>query len=98
MSTDDIEEIGPIDNVVIEWPGKQPSGEAAPLLVDLVDRGVIRVLDLVFVNKDEDGGVAAIEFAEVAAAVPVHLLRAPTGLHTMISTLAELTRLDGELS
>jgi hypothetical protein len=70
MSTDALDEMGPIDYVVIEWPGKQPSGEAAPLLIDLVDRGIIRVLDLVFIRKDDDGGVAGVEFAEVAGQVP----------------------------
>ena len=40
-------ELGPIDYLVVEWPAeKQPTGEAFPLLVDLVDRGLIRVLDL----------------------------------------------------
>jgi hypothetical protein len=70
MSTEALDEMGPIDYVVIEWPGEQPSGEAAPLLVDLVDRGIIRVLDLVFVTKDEDGSVAAVEFADEAGQVP----------------------------
>jgi hypothetical protein len=65
-----LEEMGPIDYVVIEWPGKQPSGEAAPLLVDLVDKGIIRVLDLVFITKDEDGSVAGVEFSDVAGQVP----------------------------
>ena len=70
MSTEALDEMGPIDYVVIEWPGKQPSGEAAPLLVDLVDRGIIRLLDLVFVTKGEDGSVGAVEFTEVAGQVP----------------------------
>ncbi len=62
----DVEEMGPIDYVVVEWPGKQPTGEAAPHLVDLVDRGIIRVLDLAFIAKAEDGSVAAVEIEEVA--------------------------------
>ena len=70
MSTEALDEMGPIDYVVIEWPGKQPSGEAAPLLVDLVDKGIIRVLDLTFVTKGEDGSVAAVEFSEVSGQVP----------------------------
>jgi len=70
MSTDALEEMGPIDYVVIEWPGGQPSGEAAPLLVDLVERGVIRVLDLAFVTKGEDGSVGAVEFSEVVDQAP----------------------------
>jgi hypothetical protein len=49
-------ELGPIDIVVIAYPAGAPmTGEAAPLLVDLVDRGVIRVLDAMFVTKNEDG-------------------------------------------
>ena len=66
MSAEDVEEMGPIDYIVIEWPGRQPNGEAAPLLVDLVERGIIRVLDLAFITKDEDGSVAGVEIEEVA--------------------------------
>jgi hypothetical protein len=59
MSTDDLDELGPIDVVVIGFPADAPmTGEAAPLLVDLVDRGIIRVLDILFVTKGEDGAVA----------------------------------------
>jgi hypothetical protein len=58
--------MGPIDYVLIEWPGRQPNGEAAPYLVDLVERGVIRVLDLVFITKADDGSVAGMEISEVA--------------------------------
>jgi Family of unknown function (DUF6325) len=50
------EELGPIDIVVIAFPAGAPmTGEAAPLLVDLVERGIIRVLDVLFVTKNEDG-------------------------------------------
>jgi dihydroorotase-like cyclic amidohydrolase len=61
----ELEEMGPIDYLVIEWPGRQPTGEAAPHLVDLVERGLIRVLDLAFITKDEDGSVAGVEISEV---------------------------------
>jgi dihydroorotase-like cyclic amidohydrolase len=69
LSTEAQEELGPIDYLVIEWPGRQPTGEAAPLLVDLVDSGIIRVLDLAFVTKDDDGNVAGVEVSEVAGQV-----------------------------
>jgi uncharacterized membrane protein len=62
-------EIGPIDYLLVEWPGKQPNGEVAPHLVDLVDRGLIRILDLVFVAKDEEGNVAALELADLGGEV-----------------------------
>jgi len=61
--------MGPVDYVVVEWPGRQPSGEALPYLIDLVDRGLIRVLDLAFVHKDEGGAVAGLEIAELGAQV-----------------------------
>jgi len=50
------QELGPIDIVVIAYPAGAPmTGEAAPLLLDLVDRGVVRLLDAMFVTKNEDG-------------------------------------------
>jgi hypothetical protein len=69
VSTEALEEMGPIDFVVIEWPGRQPSGEAAPILVDLVESGIIRILDLAFITKAEDGSVAGVEISEVAEQV-----------------------------
>ena len=65
MERDDLDEMGPIDYIVLEWPGKQPSGEVAPLLVDLVDRGIIRILDIAFMVKGEDGSVAAIDVGAI---------------------------------
>jgi Family of unknown function (DUF6325) len=64
---DEIEEMGPIDYLLVEWPGRQPNGEVAPHLIDLVDRGLIRILDLLFIAKDEDGTVEAIEIGEIPA-------------------------------
>jgi hypothetical protein len=59
-------ELGPIDYIVVEWPaGTQPSGEGMPLLVDLVDRGLIRILDLAFVRKDDDGTIVGLELDEL---------------------------------
>ena len=69
MSDADRSELGPIDYVLVEWPGRQPTGEALPHLVDLVDRGLIRILDLAFIAKDEDGSVAALEIADLGGAV-----------------------------
>ena len=61
---DDIE-MGPIDYLVVEWPKESPpTGEAFPYLVDLVDRGVIRILDLAFVEKDMDGNILALDIAD----------------------------------
>lgn len=65
MSNESIDEMGPVDYVLVEWSGKQPTGEALPHLVDLVDSGIIRILDIAFITKSEDGEVAGIEIAEL---------------------------------
>jgi hypothetical protein len=61
----ELDEMGPIDYVVVEFPGSRLTGEAMPLLVDLVDRGLIRILDLVFVKKDLDGTVRGLVLADL---------------------------------
>ncbi len=62
--------MGPIDYILVEWPGRQPTGEAMPHLADLVDRRLIRILDLTFITKGEDGSVAAVEIADLSGEVP----------------------------
>jgi hypothetical protein len=69
VTDQDFDEMGPIDYIVVEWPGRQPTGEAAPLLIDLVDRGLIRVLDLAFVRKAEDGSIEPVEIETLAGDV-----------------------------
>lgn len=69
LTADEFSEMGPIDYLLIEWPGRQPTGEAAPHLIDLVDRGLIRILDLAFITKGEDGSVAALEISDVGGEV-----------------------------
>ena len=67
MSEEQLEEMGPIDYIVLEWDGDQPvTGEVMALLLDLVDRNIIRILDIAFLVKAEDGSVAALDFAELA--------------------------------
>jgi dihydroorotase-like cyclic amidohydrolase len=65
MSVLEIDELGPIDYIVLEWPGRQPTGQAAPLIVDLADRGIIRILDVAFMRKGQDGSVEAIEISDL---------------------------------
>ena len=65
MSENEIE-IGPVDYLIVEWPpGKEPTGEGLNVLVDLTERGLIRVLDLAFVRKAEDGTVQGLAVADL---------------------------------
>ena len=62
MTDVQLDEMGPVDYVVLEWTGKQPDPtEVQPLLLDLVDRGIVRILDIAFVAKDRDGSVSGFE-------------------------------------
>jgi hypothetical protein len=65
LADEELDQMGPIDLVVIEFPKAELKGEVAPLIVDLVDRGIIRILDLTFVKKDEDGSVSALEISDL---------------------------------
>jgi Family of unknown function (DUF6325) len=59
-------ELGPVDYLVVEWPpGTQPTGEGLRHLVELSERGIIRVLDLAFVRKEEDGTVSGLAIADI---------------------------------
>jgi hypothetical protein len=57
--------MGPISYLIVEFPGNKMSGEAFPILLDLVDGGLIRILDLRFVSRDADGSMSSIELADL---------------------------------
>ncbi|WP_351222580.1 DUF6325 family protein [Streptomyces sp. NPDC002133] len=63
--SEDFEDMGPVDYLVLEFPGNRMTGEGFPLLIDLVDRRIIRILDMLFVRKDTDGSVTVLELSEV---------------------------------
>jgi Family of unknown function (DUF6325) len=65
VEREQFEEMGPVDYIVIEWPKQQPTGEVAPMILDLHDRGIIRILDIAFLVKDEDGNVGAVELGDM---------------------------------
>jgi Family of unknown function (DUF6325) len=60
-----LEEMGPVDYIVLEWPGRQPKGDAIPLIIDLVERGIIRILDVALMIKGDDGSTVAVDLAEI---------------------------------
>ena len=63
MADDD--SLGPISYLIVEFPGNKMTGEGLPILVDLVDQGLIRILDLLFVMRGEDGSLRAVELSDL---------------------------------
>jgi hypothetical protein len=60
-----MEEIGPVDYAIVAFPGNRFRGEIGPAIADLVDDGTIRIIDIAFVGKDEDGNAIAMELTEL---------------------------------
>jgi hypothetical protein len=58
-------EIGPVDYLIVAFPGNEFRGEIAPALGDLVEAGTIRIIDVAFVGKDAEGNVAAFELTDI---------------------------------
>ena len=63
--TTDVDALGPVDWIVVEFPGSKFTGEIAPLLADLVERDLVRVLDLLVLKKDADGTLEAFELSDL---------------------------------
>ncbi len=60
-----MEEIGPVDYVVLAFPGNRFKGEIVPALEDLVKAGTVRIIDTAFVGKDEKGEIFTLEITEL---------------------------------
>lgn len=60
-----LDELGPVDWIVVEFPGSRFKGEIAPALADLVDRGIVRVLDLLLIRKGDDGSLDYYELSDL---------------------------------
>ena len=61
--------IGPVEYMIVAFPGNKFKGEIAPALEELVQSGTIRIIDLAFVTKDEKGNVSGIELEETGSDV-----------------------------
>jgi len=62
---DAVDELGPVDWIMVEFPGSRFSGQIAPALLDLVERDLVRVLDLLVLKKDADGTLEAFELSDL---------------------------------
>ena len=63
--SNEVDELGPVDWIVVEFPGSKFNGEIAPALTDLVKRDLIRILDLLVLKKDPDGTLEAFEISDL---------------------------------
>ena len=63
--SEQVSDTGPIDYLVVEFPAGTLTGAGMPQLLDLVERGLIRILDLAFIGKEQDGSVTAIEITDL---------------------------------
>jgi hypothetical protein len=63
--TENIDELGPVDWIVVEFPGSKFNGEIAPVLQDLVERNLIKVLDLMMLRKDDAGELEIFELSDL---------------------------------
>jgi hypothetical protein len=61
----DAGDIGPVEYLIVAFPGNQFRGEIAPALADLVEAGTIRIIDIAFASKDENGETAAFELSDL---------------------------------
>jgi hypothetical protein len=70
--TDTQDVMGPIDWVMIEWSAQQPDGATiAPYIISLVDRGIVRLVDIAFIAKDASGDVTALDLDSIDASGPL---------------------------
>ena len=81
----ELDELGPVDWIVVEFPGSRFKGEIAPALDDLVSRGIIRVLDLLLIRKEEDGSLEFFELGDLDVSEIGNLRAYETALAMLLS-------------
>ena len=80
-----LDELGPVDWIVVEFPGSRFRGEIAPILDDLTERGTIRVLDLLLIRKAEDGALDFFELSDLDEDEMGSIRAYETALATLLS-------------
>lgn len=82
---EELDELGPVDWIVVEFPGSHFKGEIAPALNDLVSRGIVRVLDLLLIRKQEDESLDFFELSDLDESEIGSLRAYETALATLLS-------------
>ncbi len=84
-TADPLDELGPVDWIVVEFPGSRFKGEIAPALTELEERGIVRVLDLLVIRKDVDGRLDFFEVADLDESEVGGLRAFETAVATLLS-------------
>lgn len=84
-ATEPLDELGPVDWIVVEFPGSTFKGEIAPALADLVDRGIVRILDLLLIRKGDDGSLDFFEITDLDESEIGGLRAYETAVATLLS-------------
>ena len=71
--------VGPIEYIIVGFPGNKFNGQIAPELAKLIDSGLVRILDLIVISKDESGEVATFEFDQLDELAPFADLEGDVG-------------------
>lgn len=77
--------IGPVEYIVVHFAGNRFTGEIAPALADLVDRGLVRIIDLAVVSRDADGSVTILEMQELSAEVAAAFVKLEGSVSGLLS-------------
>ena len=87
MEASDIDVLGPVDYLVVEFPADKAnfSGEIAAELKSLVERELVRVLDLIILHRDENGEVEAVELHEVEESLAGELLELESAMGMLLA-------------
>lgn len=71
--------IGPVEYILIGFPGNHFKGEIAPAIARLIENRTVRIIDLVFIGKDDNGNIAVFEFDQLDELAPFAALQGEAG-------------------
>jgi Family of unknown function (DUF6325) len=81
----EMEDIGPVDYAIVAFPGSRFTGMIAPALAELADAGTIRIIDVAFISKSEDGEISGFDLDEIEAEVSAGFERAGVAGETLFN-------------
>lgn len=88
--------LGPMELIVLGFEGNRFTGEITPALIDLVDRGIVRIIDLAIIVKDEAGDALILEMQDLSAEVATAMTRL-AGEITGLMSEADLNELAADM-